>query len=145
VNIDWIIPCRYAEVHDNLATIVGAGIDTWWLPDLPQTVQVGVAMRLLASADELGPDHDHTVRNIVRDPAGNTLSDLAETFNAGSVEQADRARADWLNGMAFVTIIQFQATDEGTYTFELIVDSSSKSVPFHVVHGLPPGVAQPEE
>jgi hypothetical protein len=28
LNIDWVIPCRYVEVHDNLGTIVGASIDT---------------------------------------------------------------------------------------------------------------------
>lgn len=138
MNIDWIIPCRYAEVHDNLATIIGAGIDTWWLPELPAPVQVGVVVRLLASADELGPDVDHTVRNIMRGPDGATLSDLEETFKA----DAEQAREEWLNGLVVVTIVMFEATEEGTYTFEHIVDGSSKSVPLHVVHGLPGAAPQ---
>lgn len=133
MNIDWIIPCRYAEVHDNLATIIGAGIDTWWLPELPAPVQVGVVVRLLASAEELGADHDHTVRNIMRAPDGSTLSDLEETFQAN----AAHARTEWLNGLVVVTIVVFEATEEGTYTFEHIVDASTKSVPLHVVRGLP--------
>lgn len=137
MNIDWIIPCRFAEVHDNLATIVGAGIDTFWLPALPAPVQVGVVVRLLATGDELGPDHDHTVRNVMRGPDGGTLSDLEETFQAGSVDEAAGARAEWLNGIVLVTIVMFEAAESGTYTFEHIVDNSSKSVPLHVVHGLP--------
>ena len=137
MNIDWIIPCRFAEVHDNLATIVGAGIDTFWLPSLPAPVQVGVAVRLLATADELGPDHHHTVRNIVRGPDGSPLSDLIETFKAGSLEEIANARPEWLNGIALVLMIMFDAAEAGTYTFEHIVDDSSKSIPLHVVHGVP--------
>ena len=34
MNVDWVIPCRYVEVHDNLGTLVGAGIDTFWVPEL---------------------------------------------------------------------------------------------------------------
>ena len=30
MNVDWVIPCRYVEVHDNLGSMIGAGIDTFW-------------------------------------------------------------------------------------------------------------------
>ena len=45
MNVDWVIPCRYVEVHDNLGTIVGAGIDTYWIPELPTTMQVVLAIQ----------------------------------------------------------------------------------------------------
>ena len=35
MNVDWVIPCRYVEVHDNLGSMIGAGIDTFWVPELP--------------------------------------------------------------------------------------------------------------
>lgn len=139
MNIDWIIPCRYGEVHDNLATIVGGGIDTWWVPELPTAVQVGIAVRLLATADELGPEHEHSVRNIIRGPSGSTLSELSDVFHAGSAAEAAAARTEWLNGLALFTVIQFEAAEEGTYTFEHIVDQSSASVPLHVVQQPPQG------
>jgi hypothetical protein len=135
MNIDWVIPCRYAEVHDNLATIVGAGIDTWWLEELPAPVQVGVVVRVPATADELGPDHEHTVRSIIRDPRGEVLSDTEDVFKAGSAEEAAGARDEWLNGMALATTVSFDAAEAGTYTFEHIVDGSSRSLPLHIVHG----------
>jgi hypothetical protein len=72
VNIDWVIPCRYAEIHDNLATIVGGGIDTFWVAELPTPIQLVLVMRLLAMAEEIGPDQKHTVVNRVRDPKGRT-------------------------------------------------------------------------
>lgn len=143
MNLDWIIPCRYAEVHDNLATIVGAGIDTWWFPALPAHVQVIAVVRMLATADELGPKHEHTIRNIVRDPEGQTLSDLSNPFVAGTDAEAEGARAEWLNGIAGVIVIQFPVAQPGTYTFEHIVDASSKQIPLHVVEGLPPGMQPP--
>ena len=82
MNIDWVVACRYAEVHDNLGTIVAAGIDTWWVPQFPAVIQVALAIRLLAMADELGEEHQHTVRNIIRRPSGEVLSDLSSSFAA---------------------------------------------------------------
>lgn len=135
MNIDWVIPCRYAEVHDNLGTIVGAGIDTWWVPQFPAVIQVAVAVRLLAMADELGEDHEHTVRNIISGPSGQVLSDLTSGFAAAGPDY----RTEWLNGLMLMTVIQFEAAEEGTYTFEHVVDESSKSIPLHIAAGPPPG------
>jgi hypothetical protein len=39
--------------------------------------------------------------------------------------------------MALFTGHQVEAAQEGTYTFEHIVDQSSASVPLHVAHGPP--------
>jgi len=104
-----------------MATIVGAGIDTFWMAELPAPVQVGVVVRLLATADELGPDHDHTMRNVIRGTDGEPLGDGEEaTFQMGTVEEVGAARKDWLNGIAVITMAAFEATEAGTYTFELV-------------------------
>jgi hypothetical protein len=139
VNVDWVIPCRFIEVHDNLGTLIGAGIDTFWLPALPATIQVAMAIRLSALPDELRPDVEHVGRNIIRNPDGSTLSEVGGTFKIG-VSQV-QARPDWLQGVMMHTVIGFEAIDEGTYTFEHIVDESAFSVPLHIVHGPPPGAA----
>ena len=39
MKIDAVIPCRYVEVNDNLATIVGAGTDTFWISEEPWFVE----------------------------------------------------------------------------------------------------------
>ncbi len=137
MNIDWVIPCQYGEIHDNLATIIGAGIDTWWVPQFPAPIQVVVAVRLLATAGELGEEINHTVRNVIRDPEGATLSDLSSDFKA----DAGEPREEWLNGIAVMTVIQFEAPQPGTYTFEHIVDGSGAQVPLHIAPGPPPRVA----
>lgn len=98
MNVDWIIPCRFVEVHDNLGTLVGAGIDTFWLPELPAAVQVVMAVRLLGLPEELATDVQHRGRNVVRGPDGETVSDISGEFTIAGGEQA---RPDWLQGIIF--------------------------------------------
>ena len=74
MNVDWVIPCRYVEVHDNLGTLVGAGIDTFWVPELPAPLQLVCAIRLTATADELGSDHQHHSRTVVTGPDGEVVA-----------------------------------------------------------------------
>ena len=133
VNIDWVIPCRYVEVHDNLGTIVGAGIDTYWVAQLPAQLQVVVAVRLLATAEELEENAPHPVANRIRDARGDVVSEVA-----GEVSfQGSSARPEWLAGIVLGTVVQFEATEEGTYTLEHVVDDSSEQLPIHIVVGVP--------
>jgi hypothetical protein len=135
MNIEWVIPCRYVEVHDSLGTIIGAGIDTLWLPDLPAPIQVLLALRLLATEEELTADQKHPVTNRVRDPHGEIVSDVSGELSIAG----ESTRPEWVVGIIVPALVQFEATDEGTYTIEQTVDEASVSLPIHIVHGLPPG------
>jgi hypothetical protein len=143
LHIDWVIPCRYVEVHDNLGTLIGAGIDTLWVPEMPTPVQVVMALRLTGTADELTPDHAHEARNLVRGPDGEVVSEVAGELRVG----LQGARQDWLNGVVLPAVVQFEATEEGTYTVEHHVDDATSSIPIHIVHGPAPGAEAetPEE
>ena len=55
MNIDWVIPCRFVEVHDNLATIIGAGIDTVWVPGVPHPVHSATRIDATGPAEEKYP------------------------------------------------------------------------------------------
>lgn len=138
MNVDWVIPCRYGEVHDNLGTIVGAGIDTFWVPEVPTPIQVPMAIRLSALPEELTADVKHRNKNIIKGPDGQVLSQLEQEF-AIEAEQT-HVRTDWLQGLMAMTIVAFEAAAEGTYTFEHVVDDSAFAVPMHVVVvAAPPG------
>jgi hypothetical protein len=141
VNIDWVIPCRYAEVHDNLGTIVGAGIDTFWVQELPSPIQVVLAVRLLAMAEELGPDQKHTATSRVRDPQGEPVSEVSGEFAI----EVEAARPEWLAGFIVPGVVQFEATEEGTYMIEQEIDDASDSLPIHIVRGRPPGGEESDE
>lgn len=141
MNIDWIIPCRFAEVHDNLATIVGGGIDTWWLPELPAPMQVWTVVRLLGTKDEFG-DVEHSLKSRIQNPDGGHVSGLEGTFQVGA--SPEHLREDWLNQMTMAMVVAFEAPAEGTYSLWFSVDDAEKQVPLHVIHGLPPGMAPPD-
>jgi hypothetical protein len=133
VNIEWVIPCRFVEVHDNLGTIVGAGIDTYWQQQLPAPIQVALAVRLLATPEELEAAEPHTAANRVRDPRGDLLGEVRGEVTFGG----EAARPDWLVGITVPLVVQFEAAEEGTYTVELEFDDASQSLPIHVVLGAP--------
>jgi hypothetical protein len=133
LNVDWVIPCRYVEVHDNLGTLIGAGIDTFWVQELPTPLQVICAVRLTATADELGEGRMHTTRSVVTGPGGEVVSEVGGEFAIGT----DSAREDWLNGFVLPAAVMFEAGAEGTYQLEQIVDGNSKSIALHVIRGAP--------
>lgn len=135
MTIDWVIPCRYVEVHDNLATILGAGVDTFWFQELPSPLQVAMAVRLNAMADELGDDQQHHVTTRVRDPSGNQISEVEGDISISG----EAARPDYLVGVTLASAIVFEVTEEGTYAIEFEVDhgASTATLPIHAVLGSP--------
>jgi hypothetical protein len=138
VNIDWVIPCRYVEEHDNLGTIIGAGIDTYWVPKLPTTIQVVLAVRIVAMAEEFG--EEHAAMNRVRDTRGELLSEVP-----GTLTLSGEGNPDWLTGIILPTVVELEATDEGVYTIEHEIDGSAKALPINIVLGPPPGVQWPDD
>ena len=133
MNIEWVIACRYVEVHDSLATIIGGGIDTYWLTELPSPLQVVLAVRALATAEELEAGETHRVRNVVRDPDGNQIGEMGGDLAI----EGEAARPDFLVGITLPMVVQFEATQEGTFSIDVAIDDASRALPIHVVHGAP--------
>jgi hypothetical protein len=133
MNVDWVIPCRYVEVHDNLGSIIGAGIDTFWLPELPSQLQLMLAVRLTATAEELAPGIQHVLRTVVTD------ANVEPVFEAGLEFEAntENTQAEWLNSLVVPSVVQFEVVEAGTYQLEQSVDGNSKSIPLHVIVGAP--------
>jgi hypothetical protein len=143
MNIAWVIPCRYVEVHDNLATMVGAGIDTFWLPQEPRGVAVMFAVRITAMTDELGPDKQHTMVQRIRSPDDEVIHEMQAEWSAAA--QGEVRHPEWLQGVSLATAAQFGAPVEGTYTVSHEVNGAEHPVPLHVVHDFPPGFQPPEQ
>lgn len=133
MNIDWVIPCRFVEVHDNLGTIVGAGIDTFWVQELPAQIQVMLALRITGMAEELDPSVSHALTNRILDPSGEVIAEVGGELALGG----ESARPEWLVGIMLPMVVGFEAPDEGTYTVEVSVDGDSRSLPLHVILGTP--------
>jgi hypothetical protein len=133
MNVDWVIPCRYVEVHDNLGSMIGAGIDTFWLPELPAPLQLMLAVRLTATAEELAPGIEHVLRTVVTDEQGQPVFEAGLEFEANT----DNTQAEWLNSLVMPSVVQFEVLEAGTYQLEQSVDGNSKSIPLHVIVGAP--------
>jgi hypothetical protein len=139
LRIDYAIPCRYVEANANLATLVGAGIDTWWVQEIPAALGLMVAVRAVGPPDQVAGTmiafHSH-----VEAPDGTRCGDELDQ-QLGPVAAPD-ARQDWALGIMFGFAIRWQADVEGTYTIHLRVDDDEHPLPMHVVHGPPPGQRQ---
>ena len=133
MNIDWLIPCRFVEVHDSLATIVGAGIDTVWLAELPAPVQLMLAIRLVGMVEEFTPDQLHRTTTRIKDPRGQTISEVGGDFSIS----AESARPEYLAGVTLPAAVGFQVAEEGTYTIECEFGDATEAIPIHVVLGQP--------
>jgi hypothetical protein len=133
MNVDWVIPCRYVEVHDNLGSIIGAGIDTFWLPELPSPLQLMLAVRLTATPEELAPGIQHVLRTVVTDANAEPVFEAGLEFEANTED----TQAEWLNSLVMPSVVQFEVVEAGTYQLEQSVDGNSKSIPLHVIVGVP--------
>ena len=135
MRVDWAILSRYAEGSAGVATIVGAGIDTFYSLTFPVPIQAALTVQLRGQPDELGETHEISLRvldanlELVGDPA--TIS-----FEA---EPNPDLEDGWEAGVLVAVNNQFVAEAAGTYSIEIDVDGAhAKSVPFRVLD-------QPEE
>jgi hypothetical protein len=133
VKIEWVIPCRYVEVRDNIATIVGAGGDRFVVTEEPWEIGIMLAIRISALVEELGPHRVYPVENHIRDPSGEVIQEEVGSFSASA--RSEIATANWLQGVWVPVETKFSAETEGTYTITHKFGSSEHLLPLHVVHG----------
>jgi hypothetical protein len=111
--------------------MIGAGIDTLWPAELPASIQVTTAVRLIGLPEELGDGQKHLARTVVRGPDGDIVSEMEGEFELeGGPEEV--LHPDWLQGIVLNLAVGFEAAGEGTYKIEHSVDASSASVAMHI-------------
>jgi len=128
VRVGWATLCRYAEVNDGLATMVGAGLDTYFVPGFPETIQVVVVFQLFGTQQEMADEHELVFR--IHDPAMNAAESPSVTFVG---EPNPLALPGWEASTILVTAHVLPASAEGAYGIEIVVDGDSQNtVPFSV-------------
>ena len=140
MNIEWVVICRYAEVEFGRATIIGAGTDVIFAPELPGPVGIMAAARLAAAADELEPGNSYTLTARMLRPDGGpaTLADGEEvpplTVQIESSEPVRQLVPGWLVNPMVAFRLEWWATDPGTYSAELAIDDGEPLLtPVHVL------------
>lgn len=142
MRIEYVIPCRYAEVHDNTAFISGGGIDTTWVAELPTLMQAFFVVRLLVTPDEMGgAGGTHTLHAHIEGPSGERVGeslDVDVTPPAGA-----QYSHEWLSNLMLPLLLSWPAEQPGTYTVHVRVDTAEYPVPMHLTTGPPPGADAP--
>jgi uncharacterized protein DUF6941 len=131
MRVEWAIPCRYLESEGGTATIVGAGIDTFFVPDLPATVGFMLAMKLVA------PDEDWQREfRLVFKILGPTATVVREESVTLGAHPGTQLFETWERGGIIPSAHQFEVAGPGAYSLEILINDEPKhSVPFFVHHG----------
>ena len=133
--------CRYAEVdRRGTATIVGAGQERFFLPQVPRPFGFMLAIRLVVPEHEFDTPHQLTSRCL--DPSMNVVgpqmqAEFGVTRTPNHQEGSD--------GTQVLAIGQrLMVNHFGIYTVEMSVDNrSAKSLMLHVLPRPSPGQPQP--
>jgi len=130
VRVDWAIPCRYVEVTPGTgATIVGAGADVAFVPELPAPIQLLFAVRYVGAPDELEGEIAHPIVCRIFNPAGKFLGEQRGNLTA----QATQLVAGYVAELIIPTAVVLNAESFGSYRLEFGIDESELPVPIHII------------
>jgi hypothetical protein len=129
MKIGWLVPCRYVEVTNSLATIVGAGIDQIAVAELPvpEPLQVTCAMRVVAEHHELDDGQEHLLTCRVYDPQMEVSSE-----EVIPLEMHGSGEEPVLPALILPMAVTFAPQEEGQHTIEVELDGSRQMVPMIV-------------
>jgi hypothetical protein len=131
LQVVWALPCRFAEATpDGTATIVGAGLDSLFLPEVPADVGVFLMMRISGAEYEFQEQHTVAVKLI--DPERDVQDILAAGF--GPMDEPPTHFDPGLDpGILIPAAIGWHAEHFGLYTIEIHVDEHrDRSIPILV-------------
>jgi hypothetical protein len=131
VDVAWALPCRFAEVSpDGTATLVGAGLDSVWIQEVPADVGVFLMMRISGAVYEF--DEAHTVAVRLIDPEREEQEVLSAGF--GPMPEPPPQHDPAIDpGVLIPAAIGWTAGHFGLYTLDILVDDRPRrSIPILV-------------
>jgi len=108
VRVEWAIPCRYAELEGGTATIVGAGVDVFFVADLPAIIGMMVVMKLSGSAEEW--EAQFTLGFQILDPSAPVVRE--ESIEIGA-QLGTQLFPTWERGGIIPTAHEFEVAEPG--------------------------------
>ena len=134
MRIAWAIPCRYVEVNDGLATIVGGGANIYIVPPdaLPVSLAVAIAAQIAGNEDEVNQPHHLRGQILAPDmtPVGDPL-DLPDF----EIPPGEHKPPGWETTIVISIVMQWEVTEPGTHTIELTIDDRSTTVAILISEG----------
>ena len=131
MDVAWALPCRFAEATpDGTATIVGAGLDSIWAPEVPADVGLFLMMRIAGPPYEFEEQHQLSIRLI--DPEGTEQEMLSAAFGP-MPEPPPLLHPGMDAGVLVPAAVGWSAHAYGLYTLEVFIDGRrQRSVPILV-------------
>jgi len=130
MRVEWAVISRYAESTGGLATLVGAGIDTYHVAELPTELVVPLTIQLKAHQAEMTGAHEVRIR--ILDDSMEQLGEDATLSFEGELNPG--LPEGWEAGALFTVLNRVTVERDGPYTISIEVDGQhSGAVGFRVV------------
>lgn len=127
MRIEWAILCRFVEVHDGLATMIGAGIDNVTVQNLPVEVGSMCALRIAVAPGDTGRKHNLVVKVLAPD-----LSEINTIQGDFQAHGQPHSQPGWEGHHTLPMAISFPAESAGPYTIHFVVGDSTFDMPLMI-------------
>jgi hypothetical protein len=124
LNVSLAVVCDYAEVRENLLTLVSAGITRLRRDTLPAPLAVFVALQLEVLAAERPFPHEVSARVI--GPSGTELATIGGGFQVGPTSDFE-ADESGVVSLPF-DLRMISATEYGWHSVEITIDGANRQV-----------------
>jgi hypothetical protein len=124
MRINWVVPCRYAEMNaDGTISITGGGVDTLWVSAdaVPGEVALLLAIRLVETNGDLEEPHTLVLR--LTRPGDAEADEIARGQLRAEGEVVPRAELD--RGFLFVMGARFTVEGFGRHDLHLTLDDDT--------------------
>lgn len=119
-EIDYVVLAEYVRQDAGMTHIMGAGIDTFFVPDgQPVAVPVGIVVRLsFSSRDDVGVEHDVSI--VFQGPSGDDL--LAIRQRLPTPAPAPGVPEHWRTGLSLALRLALPIPTHGDYRLQVTLD-----------------------
>lgn len=144
MRLDWAILAKGAEgPPDGLVYILGAGIDTIWVPSVPAMFMGSLVLRILGNRAEANRPVALEVQ--CNDEDGNSILPTPISVIFAGLQVPPQLPVGWdLSANVVMNLSGMPLRRAGRYSFEILLNGAHvRSQGFRVLLGAPPGTQLP--
>jgi uncharacterized protein DUF6941 len=118
VRVRWAVLARFAEDHDGLVSISSAGLDTFWVPEVPHPIQFFMVAHFRFAETEAG--EEKTIVFEVRGPGLEVVGQ--EVAIPARLELGPAHLEGWEAGINLIVPTTIGIEDAGAHSIRLLID-----------------------
>ena len=131
MRVQWAVLARFAEVQNGSLNVMGAGVDTFFVPDVPATIQAFVAVQFRLLEPEL--DDPPAAHFIVKDGRLDQVGEAITFQPPSGLSPSEHHPPGWEVGIPIAGPFQGEVDDEGTYSLDIEIGGTQEwTLPFRV-------------